>query len=351
MKNIIFISLIGSFLLLSSCKKNNTNEVFIESWEEVDIPINGRIEASRVIDSTLVIASTDVLYKINGSHDVTEHELEIPDNWNLKESILSDELLLRFFAIDSLIYVECRPIKNLSEIYILGYDELGLSNKIIGTPNFARKTNGTFITPRKFLFAGLAYDSFREFIIELNIKLDASSEVIESVEVGELIIVPIEEELANQGVTVSNLQTLDEIAFLSTGVISGTFIYKDEELKYENDLHLSTFYKEKENWYSIQFWETNNIRKSEDKGMTWVTTEKTTRATKFRKFGDQTIGLNDGNRIIMLGESIENLNEYNLELNDDRNTFDLIEYFNGKIYLGYYLYPEDKVKFLRKDKL
>lgn len=350
MKNTIFIALIGSLVALSSCQKDDKNEIGKASWEEVDIPINDRIETSRVIDSTLIIASKDVLYKINNSHEVTEYELEIPNNWTLNESILSDELLLRIFAIDTFVYIECRPIKNLSEKYILGYDELGLSNRIFRVPNFQRKTNGTFISPRKFLFAGYGLGEFREFIIELNIKLNASSEIIESVDVGELIAVPIEEALTTQGVTVSNLQTLDEIAFLITGVLNGTYIYKDKELKYEHNLRLRALHKEKGNWYSIQFWETE-IRKSEDKGMTWVNTEKSTIATKFKRFGDQTIGLNEWNKIIMAGESIENLTDYNLEVTDDRDIFDLLEYFNGKIYLGYYYYPDGKVKFLTKDKL
>lgn len=346
MKNVIIVFLIGITLMFNSCKDNGV-ALEVDEWKEIDINIDEFIIASHLIDSAFIITTENFIYEVNTQHEVNRIESQPPEYWQLAETIFSDELLLRIFAIDSLHYFEFRPLKNLTEKYIVAETDLVTNIDIRGV--FGGETTGIFTNPTNFVFAAKEYINYREFIIELNIQLNESSQTIENIEIGEMIFLPnIETDLVP--ISIYDILTIDEQLFLDLGFNNGMAFLENGQLNHDPNLNLSVIYKENENWYSIENWD-NSLRKSSNQGMTWEQIGIETRADKFKRIGNQTFALSKFNEILMVGDDIENIQEVNLVIPDDESSFEIIEFFNNKIYIGYNYYPENRVKFIAKEAL
>lgn len=346
MKKLIIIILIGMTLIFNSCKDRD-GSLEVEEWKEIDITIDEFIEASKVIDSTLIITTENFIYEVNTQHEVNRIESQHPEYWHLIETFFSDKLLLRIFAIESLTYFEFRPLKNLTEKYVVA--ETDLDPNLNTRALLGSETTGIFTNSTNFVFTAKEFTDYREFIIELNVQLNESTQTIENVDIGEMIFLPnIETDYVTA--EISNVLTIDEQLFLDMGFDNGMVYLENGQLNYDPNLNLCVIYKENENWYSIENWD-NSLQRSTDQGMTWEQIGIETKAGKFKRIGNQTLALSKFNEIFMVGDDIENIQEINLIIPDDERSFEIIEFFNNKIYLGYNYYSEGTIKFIAKETL
>ncbi len=346
MKNLVAILILGTSLFIS-CQKDKHSDKPKDTWEITNINVDEKIEASYVVDSKLFMASENSIFELSITHEVKQFETETTRNWQFREAKFSDKLLLRFTSYDTLTSLEFRPIHNIPEKYSIGLEELGLDHAIVVRGH----TVGAFIGPTKFVLGARDLLNHQQFIVELDIQLNEASQSIEDINVGERIYLPPMETSFETTADISDLRKIEDLLFINMGLLDGAYIFDEGQLSFMPSLDIKSLYEENGAWYSTKPWE-NSLKKSEDKGLSWTDLEFRVIANNFRKIGNQTVALSEYNDFIyMVGESIEDLKDFDLEFNDGEYNFDLLEFFNGKVYLGNYYFSENKFKLFTKTQL
>ena len=343
MKNLFII--LSILVLAIGCNKEDetiSTPIIQEQWKQIFSETSDKILDSKVNGEELHLISAKHFYRLKGEEIIEKRELISPNRLDDYEPLIGNNLIFRLLNFDSVMYLEFQPIKEGGSPYRVDIQNLGTDDLTFPVTSAGSVKAGRFEGQNNFIFMGRDYPSGQQFIVELKIDYNETTNTIENIDIQERVdIVPISSGFGSSK-RILNIFAAGDISFISRQY-GGVYKYENNEIQQLDDLNLSSFFMDGQDTYST-YRNFNPISKSSDGGLTWTESDfLLTGGNMLYKKGEYFIETNNTRRIYRIGKSIETLEPFDSSQFDEDYINSKVEFYNGKYLLIRYFYGENQI--------
>jgi hypothetical protein len=237
--------------------------------------------------------------------------------------------------------LEFRSIQNITSSFELEFSELEIEGNILSS---GQNSSGVFIDSNRFLFAGFASQTHREFVVEIII--EESGETISSLEIGDIYYLEPLPNSSGGTPTIQDIEVHNNKAYILF-YQGGAYTYKDGELEHRPELKVKTLIDEDGQLYAVPMGSSPKLQLSMDNGLSWFSTdiEVNPFGYRFERIGSHAVLMKECGNILMMGPRVSELADYKLDLGNDYQSYclNLSEYLGGLFYLSAYDHQDGKL--------
>lgn len=326
---------------LYSCEKDEPIDLSLE-WRPLGIQISEDIHQSRVIDSTMYIVTEDYCYQLKESaNQLYTESITTPKNVLGKYTEMNDHYVCRVLLSGTGMSLEFRSLQNITTSFELEFSELGIEGNVLSS---GRYSSGVFIDSNRFLFAGFASQTHREFVVEIFIA--QSGGTISSLEIGDIYYLNPLQYSWGETPIIQDIETHNNKAYILFNQ-GGTYTYKDGDLEYQPELKVKTLIDEDGQLYAVPMGSCPKLQLSMDNGLTWTSTEIEVNpfGYRFERMGSHAVLMTECGNLLMTGSRVSELADYTLDLGNDYQShcLNLSESLGGLFYLSAYDHQDGKL--------